>query len=99
MVVLLIELLPTFTFLLTLIRAFFRNLKRLAFVCRVIFPFFLCQAFQELQIKVQDSSHRVRLAEIQMDQLKRAIAHASLTDRELAALPTGTKTYQSVGRM
>lgn len=60
---------------------------------------FLIQAFQELQGKVIETTQRVKLAEGQIMQLRRNIAHAKLTDQELASLPQDTKTYESIGRM
>ena len=60
---------------------------------------FLIQAFQELQGKMIETTQRVKLAEGQIMQLRRNIAHAKLTDRELASLPQDTKTYESIGRM
>ena len=57
------------------------------------------QAFQELQAKVIDTTQRVRIAEAQVDALRRTIMHAKLTDQEVASLPPDTKTYESLGRM
>ena len=63
-------------------------------------PLFLSlQAFQELQGKVIETTQRVKIAEGQISQLKRNIAHARLTDQELASLSSDTKTYESIGRM
>ena len=59
----------------------------------------LIQAFQELQGKMIETTQRVKLAEGQIMQLRRNIAHAKLTDQELASLPQDTKTYESIGRM
>lgn len=61
-----------------------------------VFPL---QAFAELQVKMIETNQRVRVAEGQISALKRSVAHAQLTDQELAALPDGTNTYQAVGRM
>ena len=57
------------------------------------------QAFSELQVKMIENSQRVKVAEGQIAALKRDITRSSLTDEELASLPPGTNTYQSVGRM
>jgi len=46
-----------------------------------------------------ETTQRVKIAEGQIMQLRRNIAHAKLTDQELASLPTDTPTYESVGRM
>ncbi|CAH3014721.1 unnamed protein product [Porites evermanni] len=59
----------------------------------------LRKAFQELQGKMIETTQRVKLAEGQIMQLRRNIAHAKLTDQELASLPQDTKTYESIGRM
>ncbi|KAK2566422.1 Prefoldin subunit 1 [Acropora cervicornis] len=59
----------------------------------------LRKAFQELQGKVIETTQRVKIAEGQISQLKRNIAHARLTDQELASLSSDTKTYESIGRM
>lgn len=59
----------------------------------------LRKAFQELQGKVIETTQRVKIAESQIMQLKRNIAHSRLTDQELASLPPETKTYEAIGRM
>ncbi|XP_031551229.1 prefoldin subunit 1-like [Actinia tenebrosa] len=59
----------------------------------------LRKAFQELQVKVIDTTQKVKIAEAQIDQLKRANQHATLTDQELSTLQEDTKTYESIGRM
>lgn len=46
-----------------------------------------------------ETTQRVKLAEGQIMHLRRNIAHAKLTDQELASLPQDTKTYESIGRM
>ncbi|EDO46608.1 predicted protein, partial [Nematostella vectensis] len=56
-------------------------------------------AFQELQLKVIDTTQRVKVAEAQIEQLKRTNQHAKLTDQELSTLPLDTNTYEAVGRM
>ena len=57
------------------------------------------QAFQELQVKVIDTTQKVKIAEMQIEQLKRANQHAKLTDLEIGVLPPDTKTYEAIGRM
>ncbi|PFX14328.1 prefoldin subunit 1-like [Stylophora pistillata] len=59
----------------------------------------LRKAFQELQEKMIETTQRVKVAEGQILQLRRKIAHAKLTDQELASLPSDIPTYQAVGRM
>ena len=44
-------------------------------------------------------SQKLKLADIQIDSLKRNITHAQLTDKEISLLPVETKTYESLGRM
>lgn len=57
------------------------------------------QAFQELQEKMIETTQRVKVAEGQILQLRRNMAHSKLTDQELASLPSHTPTYEAVGRM
>ena len=57
------------------------------------------QAFTELQVKVVETSQRVRVSEGQIQVLRHSIAHAQLTDKEIAALPDSTHMYKAVGRM
>nr|ALS04453.1 prefoldin subunit 1 [Acartia pacifica] len=59
----------------------------------------LKKAFTELQMKMIESKQKIKLTDMQVDSLKRQIAHAMLTDQEIGALPEGTKVYESVGRM
>ena len=40
-----------------------------------------------------------KVAEGQILQLRRNMAHSKLTDQELASLPSHTPTYEAVGRM
>ena len=46
-----------------------------------------------------ETTQRVKIAESQIMQLRRNIAHSRLTDQELASLPPETKTYEAIGRM
>nr|CAG4643657.1 EOG090X0LK7 [Ilyocryptus agilis] len=59
----------------------------------------LKKAFGELQQKIVETSQKLKLADIQIESIKRSMTHAQLTDKEIAQLPTDTKTYESVGRM
>ncbi|XP_071440326.1 prefoldin subunit 1 [Hetaerina americana] len=59
----------------------------------------LKKAFTDLQQKMQETSQKIKLADVQIDSLKRAIHHSQLTDKEVTALPGETNTYLSVGRM
>ncbi|XP_012269356.2 prefoldin subunit 1 [Athalia rosae] len=59
----------------------------------------LRKAFTELQQKIIDTTQKLRLADVQIESLKRTKQHADLTVKEVASLPPNTKTYESVGRM
>merc|ERR1712007_95238 len=59
----------------------------------------LKKAFGELQQKMVETSQKLKLADIQIDSLKRTITHAQLTDKEIGLLPAETRTYESLGRM
>ena len=51
----------------------------------------LKQAFSELQSKVVDSKQKIKLHDLQIENMKRSITHATLTDTEIGQLPQGTK--------
>ncbi|KAG7484581.1 hypothetical protein MATL_G00051400 [Megalops atlanticus] len=59
----------------------------------------LKKAFTELQVKMIDTQQKVRMADLQIEQLTRVKKHATLTSAEIAALPDGTRMYEGVGRM
>ncbi|XP_050311745.1 prefoldin subunit 1 [Anthonomus grandis grandis] len=59
----------------------------------------LKKAFTELQEKKAETGQKLRLATVQIEALKRAKLHASMTEREISALDPETRTYESVGRM
>lgn len=59
----------------------------------------LKKAFTELQQKIIDTTQKLKLADVQIDSLKRSKQHAELTVKEVTSLPANTKTYESVGRM
>ena len=46
-----------------------------------------------------ETSQKLKLADMQIETLKRSMIHAQLTDKEISQLPAETKTYESVGRM
>lgn len=72
--------------------------NKVNFICNnVKHPFI--KAFGELQQKMVETSQKLKLADLQIETLKRSITHAQLTDKEISQLPTDTKTYESVGRM
>uniref|UniRef100_K7G869 Prefoldin subunit 1 n=2 Tax=Pelodiscus sinensis TaxID=13735 RepID=K7G869_PELSI len=56
-------------------------------------------AFTELQAKVIDTQQKVKLADIQIEQLNRTKKHAHLTDAEIMTLVDETRMYEGVGRM
>uniref|UniRef100_A0A8B9PM20 Prefoldin subunit 1 n=1 Tax=Apteryx owenii TaxID=8824 RepID=A0A8B9PM20_APTOW len=59
----------------------------------------LKKAFTELQAKVIDTQQKVKLADIQIEQLSRTKKHAHLTDTEIMTLVDETRMYEGVGRM
>ncbi|XP_006632017.1 prefoldin subunit 1 [Lepisosteus oculatus] len=59
----------------------------------------LKKAFAELQAKVIDTQQKVKLADLQIEQLSRMKKHAHLTDTEVTTLPADTRMYEGVGRM
>lgn len=58
-----------------------------------------CQAFSELQAKVIDTQQKVKLADLQIEQLTKTKKHAHLTDTEVMMLVDETRMYEGVGRM
>lgn len=46
-----------------------------------------------------ETSQKLKLADMQIESLKRNITHAQLTDKEISQVPADTKTYESLGRM
>uniref|UniRef100_A0A8C4DPF7 Prefoldin subunit 1 n=1 Tax=Dicentrarchus labrax TaxID=13489 RepID=A0A8C4DPF7_DICLA len=59
----------------------------------------LKKAFSELQVKMIDTQQKVKLADLQIDQLTRVQKHAKLTHAEIGVLPDNTRLYEGVGRM
>uniref|UniRef100_A0A8D0DZE2 Prefoldin subunit 1 n=1 Tax=Salvator merianae TaxID=96440 RepID=A0A8D0DZE2_SALMN len=59
----------------------------------------LKKAFTELQAKVIDTQQKVKLADLQIDQLNRTKKHAHLTDTEIMTLADETRMYEGVGRI
>ncbi|XP_025102435.1 prefoldin subunit 1-like isoform X2 [Pomacea canaliculata] len=59
----------------------------------------LKKAFQEMQIKKIQTSQQLKIADQQVEALKRKIAHSQLVDKEIASLPEETRVYEGVGRM
>ncbi|XP_017781489.1 PREDICTED: prefoldin subunit 1 [Nicrophorus vespilloides] len=59
----------------------------------------LKKAFGELQQKYVETSQKLKLSDLQIDTLRRAKQHASITERELSTLDSKTVMYEAVGRM
>lgn len=59
----------------------------------------LKKAFTELQEKMIDTTQKLKLADVQIDSLRRTKQRAELTIKEMVTLEPSTKTYESVGRM
>ena len=59
----------------------------------------LHKAFMELQSKMLDAKQKMKMADMQIENLKRSITHTELTSSELKSLPENTRLYESVGRM
>ncbi|XP_040200733.1 prefoldin subunit 1 isoform X2 [Rana temporaria] len=59
----------------------------------------LKKAFTELQVKVIDTQQKVKLADLQIEQLTRTKKHAQLTSIEIKNFPDPTLMYEGVGRM
>ncbi|XP_061904992.1 prefoldin subunit 1 [Entelurus aequoreus] len=59
----------------------------------------LKKAFSELQVKMIDTQQKVKLADLQIEQLTRVQKHANLTHTEISTLPNNTPLYEGVGRM
>ncbi|XP_034745743.1 prefoldin subunit 1 isoform X1 [Etheostoma cragini] len=59
----------------------------------------LKKAFSELQVKMIDTQQKVKLADLQIDQLTRVQKHAKLTHAEVTVLADNTRLYEGVGRM
>ncbi|XP_017681114.1 PREDICTED: prefoldin subunit 1 [Lepidothrix coronata] len=59
----------------------------------------LKKAFTELQAKVMDTQQKVKLADLQIEQLSKTKKHAHLTDTEVMMLVDETRMYEGVGRM
>lgn len=53
----------------------------------------------ELQGKMQETNQKLRIADVQVESLKKQIVHAQLTDKEIQSLGENTRVYESVGRI
>ncbi|CAM4669613.1 prefoldin subunit 1 [Siphateles boraxobius] len=59
----------------------------------------LKKAFAELQAKMIDTQQKVKLADLQVEQLSRMKKHANLTHAEITSLPDTTHMFEGAGRM
>ncbi|XP_051734300.1 prefoldin subunit 1 isoform X2 [Ctenopharyngodon idella] len=59
----------------------------------------LKKAFAELQAKMIDTQQKVKLADLQIEQLSRMKKHANLTHAEITSLPDTTRMFEGAGRM
>ncbi|CAK9818173.1 Prefoldin subunit 1 [Anthophora quadrimaculata] len=59
----------------------------------------LKKAFSQLHEKMLDTTQKLKLADLQIEKLKRSKQFAELTMKEITSYPENTKTYESVGRM
>ncbi|TRY97507.1 hypothetical protein DNTS_000313 [Danionella cerebrum] len=59
----------------------------------------LKKAFGELQAKMIDTQQKVKLADLQIEQLNRVKKHSNLTHAEIMALPDSTRMFEGAGRM
>ncbi|XP_077596572.1 prefoldin subunit 1 isoform X1 [Stigmatopora nigra] len=59
----------------------------------------LKKAFSELQVKMIDTQQKVKLANLQIEQLTHVQKHANLTRAEIDTLGDDTRMYEGVGRM
>ncbi|XP_054016365.1 prefoldin subunit 1 [Hylaeus anthracinus] len=59
----------------------------------------LRKAFSQLHEKMIDTTQKLKLADIQIEKLKRSKQRAELTVKEVSSYPADTKTYEPVGRM
>ncbi|XP_076169332.1 prefoldin subunit 1 [Ptiloglossa arizonensis] len=59
----------------------------------------LRKAFSQLHEKMIDTTQKLKLADIQIEKLRRSKQRAELTVKEITSYPENTKTYESVGRM
>lgn len=48
---------------------------------------------------MQETNQKLRIADVQVESLKKQIVHAQLTDKEIQSLGDNTRVYESVGRM
>lgn len=59
----------------------------------------LKQAFSKLHDKMVETKQHLKLADVQIDKLRRTKQRAELTVKEISCLPANTRIYESVGRI
>ncbi|EEB19909.1 prefoldin subunit, putative [Pediculus humanus corporis] len=59
----------------------------------------LKKAFQELQAKMIETKQKIKMADIQIEQLNHTKAHSKLTQTEILKLKPNNKMYEGIGRM
>jgi len=59
----------------------------------------LKKAFMELQSQLNDTNQKLRIADVQVEGLKKQIIHSQLTDTEIQDLGSNVRVFESVGRM
>jgi len=59
----------------------------------------LKQAFSKLHEKMVDTKQKLKLADIQIDKLRRTKQRAELTTKEISCIPKDVRMYESIGRM
>ena len=50
-------------------------------------------------MRMISTTQHLKIADMQMEQLKRQIIHTKIVEKEIDTLPKDTKTYEGVGRM
>ncbi|XP_023233669.1 prefoldin subunit 1 [Centruroides vittatus] len=59
----------------------------------------LKKAFKELQQKMIETSQKLKMADLQIENLNRNIQHSKLTNTEISSMPENTRMYLGIGRM
>ncbi|EZA59587.1 hypothetical protein DMN91_011118 [Ooceraea biroi] len=59
----------------------------------------LKQAFSKLHEKMVDTKQKLKLADIQIDKLRRTKQRAVLITKEVGGIPKDIRMYESIGRM
>ena len=59
----------------------------------------MLQAFHEMHAKMTRNTQQIKVADAQMETLKRKMAHTHLVDQEMSTLHPDTRVYLGVGRM